>query len=111
MKTGDHISVHGRAGDVDDATILDIRSVEELPDLPLVDGPAARAILLEGCFRRAATIGYTFNDNGEKVPVMFVALEDAEGLWWDLHGHNLQIDPIGENEQCPAPSTATQRPN
>jgi hypothetical protein len=112
MKTGDNVSVHGRAGDVDDATILDIRPIEDLPDVvPLIDVRIVRALLIGDNFRRAAVIAYNFLDNGETVRVMFVALEDGRGSWWDLRGHNLQINEKGDNDKCPAPSTASTPPS
>jgi hypothetical protein len=92
MKSGDLVTVSARAGTVA-AVVLDVRCIEDLPDLPCVDAAAARAILLADAFRRAAIIGYEYVDDCRKIPLMFVALEDGAGLWWDLKGNNLQLDP------------------
>jgi len=114
MKNGDLVTVSGRAGTVA-AVIIDVRAVDDLPDvdeLPLAYSHAVRAWLIADCFRRVAVIGYDFCDNGRTVPVMFTAFEDRAGLWWDLQGHNLQIDARREEKApCPARSTDTTRRN
>jgi hypothetical protein len=90
MKTGDMITVEGKAGRVT-ARVLDVRAADELPDLPVDVSDAARKILADE-FRNVAVIAYRLGV--ERIPVMFVALEDERGIWWDLRGHQLSISPV-----------------
>jgi len=116
MQTGDLITVEGKAGRVT-ARVLELRAADDLPDLPVDCSDQARQILADE-FRRVAIIGYRFG--AERIPVMFVGLEDERGTWWDLHGHQLSITAANDAEhspdwtppqdetedpQCPAPST------
>lgn len=114
MKNGDLVTVSGRAGTVA-AVIVDVRAVDDLPDvdsLPVAYSRQVRAWLIADCFQRVAVIAYDFCDNGTTVPVMFAAFEDRAGVWWDLKGHNLQIDSRRQEEApCPARSTDSTRPN
>lgn len=115
MNNGDLITVSGRAGTVP-AVVVDVRAVDDLPDLaelPIARWQDARAWIAARCFRRIALVAYDLrSDDGACTPVVFIAFEDRAGLWWDLHGHNLQLDPRREEETpCPARSTDTQRPN
>jgi hypothetical protein len=89
MKTGEMITVEGKAGKVT-AQVLDVRAADELPDLPVDVSDEARKILADE-FRNVAVIAYRFGV--ERIPVMFVALEDEQGIWWDLRGHQLSITP------------------
>lgn len=102
MKTGDRVTIIGKAGQVT-AQVLDVRSTAELPDIPMIESEEARAILATE-FQRVAIIGYHFGP--ERIPVMFVALEDARGAWCDLHGHALIIEAKKGENPCPAPSPA-----
>ncbi len=67
-----------------------------MPDLPVDVSDEARKILAEE-FRSVAIVGYRFGP--ERIPVMFVALEDESGAWWDLHGHQLSITPETATEE------------
>jgi hypothetical protein len=73
--------------------ILEIRPVDELPDLDGFETTgeyAPRSILLERKVSRVAVIGYTL-DSGQEV--MFMALE-IDGQWWDLKGQRLKIEVV-----------------
>jgi hypothetical protein len=69
MKTGDLITVEGKAGRVT-ARVLELRAADDLPDLPVDCSGQARQILAYE-FRRVAIIGYRFGV--ERIPVTFVA--------------------------------------
>jgi len=103
MKTGDMITVEGKAGKVT-AQVLDVRAADELPDLPVDVSDEARQILADE-FRNVAVIAYRFGV--ERIPVMFVALEDEQGIWWDLKGHQLSITPAATAIAATAADAAT----
>jgi hypothetical protein len=113
MKTGDHITVEGKAGRVT-ARVLDVRAADEIGDLPVDLSPEARKAIADE-FRNVAIIGYYCGV--ERIPLMFVAFEDEHGTWSDLNGHQLSITPANpatptqEEERCPAHSTENTRPN
>lgn len=90
MKTDDTVTVSGAAGTVT-ALVLDVRDCRELPDLPVLESIPAREILNEG-FKRVAVISHLHGP--EPIQVMFVALQDHSGTWWDLKGQQLSITVV-----------------
>jgi hypothetical protein len=105
MRTGDLITVEGKAGRVT-ARVLELRAAADMPDLPIDVSDEARKILADE-YRRVAILAYRYGV--ERIPVMFVALEDESGAWCDLQGHALSITAAtaAEEDPCPAPSTDT----
>jgi hypothetical protein len=99
MRIGDTITVIGTRGQVS-AKVLELRSARDMPAIPFVDCSEQARAILSAEFLRVAVIGYEYGP--QHVPVMFIALEDQRGTWWDLHGQAI----ILEETPCPAPSTA-----
>lgn len=88
MKAGDQVIVSGPPGVVT-ATIIDVRPPAAMPDLPVLGSDEARRILAQVC-SRVALLQHEHSPLGL---VMFVALEDLCGVWRDLHGQVLDIQP------------------
>lgn len=90
--TGDVVTIEGKAGKVDHAEVVDARDTSEMPVLSGLEdlSDQARQILAEE-FARVAVIEYDYQTDVEQVPVLFVALQDFNGVWWDLKGHPLTI--------------------
>lgn len=98
MRTGDRVRVSARGIEPVAADVVDLRTVDELPDLPGFETPAhrrvplgmlaaeARAALHEWRVIRLAWLAYDHRDR----KVIFVALETPVG-WCDLQGQCLDI--------------------
>jgi hypothetical protein len=91
MRIDELITVEGKAGRVI-ARVLELRAANEIPDLPIDWSDETRKSLADD-FRSVAVMGYRFG--AERIPVMFVLLEDEQGTWWDLKGHQLSIVSAG----------------
>jgi len=100
MKNGDRIRISGEAGTVD-GTLLDIRTVAELPLLPEMEdlSRAAIQILGDDC-TRVAVITHPHRRHDEETPTMvsFAAFECKDGTWRDLRGKRLTIVRLDPGE-------------
>lgn len=86
FSTGDRVRVSAAVGTVD-AVIVESRSTEDLPDLPMIESSEARE-LLRAEFSRVAFVQYDWRGRA----VMFVALQDGvTGCWFDLKGQKIEI--------------------
>lgn len=111
MKVGDRVRIASAHYTTDTGQMVDLRAIEELPAVQLVDRDQAVAILREGGYVRCAVIVYEFSDNGNTITPMFVALEDGKGNWWDLRGRALVITPIVEQLKFDAAGTGNAYPD
>jgi hypothetical protein len=92
MKAGDQVIISGPPGVVT-ATIIDVRPPAALPDVPILPSAECRAILVAEC-SRVALFQYSFAvTQHSTTDVMFIALEDFHGIWHDLQGQVLDIQP------------------
>jgi hypothetical protein len=103
IQKGSLVRISGKAGTVL-GHVDDIRPPAALPDIPLLEGLSRQtrgALIEDGC-QNVATISHYCG--GERV--VFVALQDANGRWWDLHHQPLTIVPEeesnGKNHQSAA---------
>ena len=100
MKNGDRIRITGEAGTVD-GTLLDIRTVAELPLLPEMEDLSREAIeiLGENCTRVAViTHPYWMHDRQYPVEVTFAAFETRDGNWLDFKGKEIRLTRIDPGE-------------
>lgn len=88
MTIGGRVKISGRSGEVD-GEVLEVRAVDDLPDLPgfRFRSGAVREMLRTSC-RRVAWLGYHYDADNFLV---FVALEDFAGEWWDMQGNCISL--------------------
>lgn len=85
------VQISGAAG-VCVGRIEDIRSIDDLPDVPGADAAVPVAILREWGVTRWAVVSYFATPDQE---VAFVALE-INGEWFDLQKQRLTFEVIGQ---------------
>lgn len=92
LRTGQRVIISGSAGTVA-GTVEQVSpaTAAGLPDLPGAPDPShVAAILAEADITHVAWITYAYTPAQQ---LMFAALRDREGKWWDLRGEELAIDP------------------
>jgi hypothetical protein len=90
--TGDIVSIEGKAGKIPHAEVADVRDTGEMPILSGLEDLSEQACqILAEEFARVAVIDYDYQTDVNQIPVRFVALQDFNGVWWDLKGHPLTI--------------------
>lgn len=95
LQTNARVRISGKAGIVI-GRIEDLRTVDEMPDLPELGLPVAgewapKNILRERGVERVAAISYHYTPHSE---VMFWALAVGD-KWYDLQGEELTLEIVG----------------
>src|SRR5882672_6850909 len=97
MKKGDRVRVTGTVGTIT-GTVVDACRTVDLPAVDIPESDAARELLRNG-FDLIALVEYAVLHHH----VIFAALRDHGGAWWDIHGQALEVELAGENtagRQC-----------